>query len=253
MRLTTPWHFKCLLQTLVIAVAIGCIGAREPVAAQALAATDATFAFKPPAPVRLAYDVEGLIASSPYTGNAALWWTHDGKAYQSQLLIRKWGLALQTWTSQGKLGERGLEPDTFSSKRLGQAEIHAHFERPLGRIRFTAGTPDAALENGAQDQLSVFMQLASLWAGSKLPEAAGSTIRLQAVGDRYAEQWVFQVGPLETVKLASSSLQALKLAHAPTAERKQKLELWYAPRLQFLPIRIRITEPNGDYLDLTMV
>ncbi len=220
----------------------------SPLAAQT-AATDVAVTYKAPAPVRMAYDVEGVI-SSAYTGTAELVWSHDGKAYQSQLLIRKFGLTLQAWTSQGTLTERGLEPDKFTSKRLGQSEINARFQRSAGRISFSEGTPDAPLQAGAQDQLSVFMQLASLLAGNSAQGAAGKSIHLQAIGDRYAEQWTFKAGAPEMVKLANGPVSAIKFTHEPSAERKQRLELWYAPNLQFLPVRIRITESNGDYLDL---
>ncbi len=237
-------------------IASGCLHAcalmlalhTAPVAAQAPPA-EGTYSVRPPASVRVAYDVEGVI-SSPYSGSAELVWTQDGKRYQSQLLIRKFGLTLQAWTSQGSLSERGLEPDTFTSKRLGQAEIYAHFRRDAGRVRFSEGTPDAALQSGAQDQLSVFMQLASLLAGGIGQGAAGKTIRVQAIGDRYAEQWAFKASSAETIKLAAGSLQALKFTHEPTAERKQRLELWYPAANPTHPARIRITESNGDYLDL---
>lgn len=213
---------------------------------------DASYSVKAPAPVRIAYEVEGVIGS-PYTGSAELVWAHDGKRYQSQLLIRKFGLTLQAWTSEGALGERGLEPELFTSKRLGQSEINARFVRASSRIVFSAGTPDAVLQSGAQDQLSVFMQLASLLASNSTSRPGADTgpaISLQAIGDRYAEQWSFKAAKPEAVKLATGSVQAVKFTHEPTAERKQRLELWYAASQQFLPVRIRITESNGDFLDL---
>lgn len=231
-----------------VACIFSCILALSPAIAQT-ASADAAFSFKVPAPVRLDYDVEGVI-SSPYTGSAQLVWTHDGKRYESQLLIRKFGLTLQAWTSQGSLTERGLEPDKFISKRLGQSEVNARFQRTAGRVVFSEGTPQAPLQPGAQDQLSVFMQLASLLAAGRAPLTAGKAISLQAIGDRYAEQWSFKSGNPESIKIASGLVETLKFTHEPTAERKQRLELWYAPVFQFLPVRIRITETNGDYLNL---
>lgn len=229
-------------------LALACALLVVPASAQT-ASADAPISYKAPAPVRMAYDVDGVV-SSTYSGTAELVWTHDGKNYQSQLLIRKFGLTLQAWTSQGNLTERGLEPDKFTSKRLGQSEINARFQRSAGRVSFSEGTPEAPLQAGAQDQLSVFMQLASVLAGNSAQGAAGKSINLQAIGDRYAEQWTFKAGAPENVKLASGPVSAIKFTHEPNAERKQRLEIWYAPSLQFLPVRIRITESNGDYLDL---
>ena len=41
----------------------------------------------------------------------------------------------------------------------------------------------------------------------------------------------------------------LRLVRNPRREFDQKLEVWLAPGLAFLPARIRITEANGDYVD----
>lgn len=202
-----------------------------------------------PAPVRLSYDFEGVI-SSPYTGSAELLWQHEGGNYTSQLVVRKFGLSLQTWTSKGTLTAQGLEPLRFASKRLGKDEISANFVRPQGKVSFSAGTPEAPLEAGAQDQLSVFMQLASLLASKPPQWTPGKSVAFQAVGDRYAERWTFQAGALEPIKVPGGTFPAIKLTHEPTAERSQKLELWYVPSVGYLPLRIRITESNGDFLDL---
>ncbi len=202
----------------------------------------------PPA-VRLNYDFEGVI-STPYTGSAELLWQREGNSYTSQLVVRKFGLSLQTWTSKGAITAQGLEPQRFVSKRLGKDEISANFLRPQGKITFSAGTPEATLEAGAQDQLSVFIQLASVLAGEPQQWTAGKTVAFQAVGDRYAENWSFKAGALEPIKVPGGTFPAIKLTHEPTAERSQKLELWYVPSVGYLPLRIRITESNGDFLDL---
>jgi hypothetical protein len=202
-----------------------------------------------PPPVRLSYDLEGVI-STPYTGSAELLWQREGSTYTSQLLIRKFGLNLQTWTSTGTVGAQGLAPQRFASKRLGKEEVTAHFGRPPGKISFSANTPEALLEAGAQDQLSVFMQLASVLAGEPQQWVAGKSIAFQAVGDRYAERWSFKAGAPESIRVPGGTFPAIKLTHEPTADRSQKLELWYVPSVGYLPLRIRITESNGDFLDL---
>ena len=68
--------------------------------------------------------MDGLIGGSSYNGNAELVWTRDGKNYQTQLLIRKFGLTLQAWTSEGALGERG------------RAFVQAHHTYPVLAQRF---------------------------------------------------------------------------------------------------------------------
>ena len=208
-----------------------------------------TIRVRVPDSVHLAYRFEGVI-STPYSGSADLLWQREGAQYTSQLTIRVFGLNLQTWTSKGSITEQGLAPQQFRSKRLAQAETSAQFVRPQGTIRFSTNMPEATLQPGAQDQLSVFFQLSSLLAGEPQRWSAGQSIAFQAVSDLYAENWVFRIDAAETIQLPGGTFSAIKLTHEPNAERSQKLELWYVPSMGYLPLRIRIAESNGDFLDL---
>lgn len=212
-------------------------------------AQDSVHRFTFPASVRLNYEVDGKV-SSPFSAEAELRWIRDGDQYTSQLAVGKFGLNLQVWTSKGALTARGLEPARFDGKRLRGEGASVLFVRDQSKVTFSAGTPDVPLQGGAQDQLSVFMQLASLLAGEPTRWTPGKSISFQAIGDRYAENWTFAIGAQETIKVPGGEFPAVKVTHEPTAERSQKLELWYAPSLGFIPIRIRITEGNSDYLDL---
>jgi len=42
---------------------------------------------------------------------------------------------------------------------------------------------------------------------------------------------------------------ARKLVRNPRQEYDQKVELWLAPALGYLPVRMRITDSNGDFAD----
>ena len=46
---------------------------------------------------------------------------------------------------------------------------------------------------------------------------------------------------------------ALKLTRKPRREYDQKVEIWYAPALGYLPVRNRITQQNGDFIDQQLV
>jgi hypothetical protein len=207
-----------------------------------------TFSF--PAPVVLSFDVNGTVENYNYTGSAELRWEHDGKNYTSRLAVRKFGINLQSWTSKGELTADGVEPLRFGSKRGTGSEVAAHFVRDKNLIIFSANTPQVPLEVGAQDQLSVYMQLASLLAGENARWPAGKSIIFQAVGDRYAETWTFGIGAPETIKLPSGEMGAIRLTREANAERSQKVEIWYAPSKAYMPVQIRISQTNGDFLNL---
>ena len=42
---------------------------------------------------------------------------------------------------------------------------------------------------------------------------------------------------------------AFKLSRAPRREFDTRVELWYAPSMNYLPVRIRVTQANGDFVD----
>lgn len=220
--------------------------AQAPLATPALA--DATRPLPPatelPAPVRLKYAVTAN--KFPYSLNAELLWQHDSSSYNARLVFGAFGQS-RVQTSQGDLDPHGLAPTRFSDKY--RTELAAHFNRTLNKITFSANTPDAPLMTGAQDRLSVLVQLATLLASDPGGYPQATTITVQTAGPREASPWLFTVQAPEKLLLPGGEQDTLKLVRLPRRDYDQKVELWLAPALGYLPARIRITEHNGDYID----
>ena len=53
----------------------------------------------------------------------------------------------------------------------------------------------------------------------------------------------------EKLELPGGDLATVKLVRNPRREYDQKAEMWLAPSLSYLPVRLRITQPNGNYVD----
>ncbi|MCF8168559.1 MAG: DUF3108 domain-containing protein [Rhodoferax sp.] len=200
-----------------------------------------------PAPVRLLYDINGEIKGFPYIVKGDLSWQHDQKTYEARLEISHFLLGSRVQTSKGALSAQGLAPLRFGDKV--RSEVAAHFERSKGKVSFSANTPDAALQPGAQDQLSVFIQMAALLGGDPAQFRAGSRLSFQAVGPRSSDEWVFEVGATETLDLPGGSVAAVKLMRSPTSEFDSRGEIWFAPGMDYMPVRIRLTQANGDFAD----
>jgi hypothetical protein len=200
-----------------------------------------------PGSVRLKYDVKIEYKGIPVTFNGELLWLHDGKAYDARMEISLGLMGSIVQTSKGQLSAQGLEPTRFGDKR--RSEVAAHFERNKGLVVFSANTPDTPLLPGAQDQLSVFMQLASMVGGAPNRFPEGTQIPFQAVGPRSSEVWTFVVGSLETLALPGGSIKAMKVSRPPANEYSPRAEVWLAPELAYMPVRIRLTEANGDIVD----
>jgi hypothetical protein len=218
-----------------------------PVAAASEPASSAPPATAVPGSTRLKYDIAGVVRQLNYSARGELLWRHDGASYEARLEVGAFLLGSRVQTSRGQITPEGLAPKRFSDKV--RSEVAAHFERDKGKIIFSANTPEVALQPGAQDHLSVFMQLASLLAGAPARYPAGSAIELQAVGPRDAALWRFTVDGPETLQLPGGEQATLKLTRASGQSYDLKVELWLAPALGMLPARIRLTQDNGDFID----
>ncbi len=197
-----------------------------------------------PDSTRLRYQV--LSNNFPYSLNAELRWQHNSGRYEAQLEISAFGLS-RLQTSRGQITPDGLAPLRFSDKY--RSEVAAHFNREAGKVTFSANTPDLPLMAGAQDRLSIMMQLAARIAANPGAFPASSNLLVQTIGPRDGSNWLFTVGEKETLSLPGGELATLKLVRQPGQDFDQRLELWLAPALGYLPARIRITEFNGDYID----
>ena len=197
-----------------------------------------------PGSVKLVYKVEAN--KFPYSLNGELLWTQKGDHYQASLSFGAFGQT-RTQTSRGLVGAQGLAPERFADKF--RSEVAAHFNQAQAKVTFSANTPDAPLLSGAQDRLSVLIQLAALVASAPERFEAGTTLTIQTIGPRDADLWLFTVGQLETLTLPGGAVPGLKLTRNPRQLYDQQVDIWLAPQLGYLPARIRITEANGDFID----
>jgi len=219
----------------------------EPEPAAIAIAGTATRALTLPGSIRLSFNAVGKRGRLEYKAMGDMTWLHDGDSYDMRMEMGDWLIGKRVLSSTGKLTASGLAPTRFSDRF--RSERAAHFDRQQGRIVFSANTPQAVLMPGAQDQLSIFAQLAALVAGDPLAFPIGTMLTIQTAGPRDAEPWVFTVEREEMLYLPGGQVPALKLVRLPNKDYGQKVELWLAPELGFLPARIRIAFENGDYLD----
>lgn len=200
-----------------------------------------------PASTRLDYTMTGSAKGLSYHANAELLWHNTGSGYDARMTVSALFLGSRSLSSQGQLGPEGLAPKRFSDK--SRNEVAAHFEPDKGQISFSANTPTLPWVPGAQDRVSVFLQLGGMLAGQPERFAPGSSISLYTVGPRDADTWTFLVEAEEQLELPMGTLRALKLTRQPRREYDQKVEIWFAPALGYLPVRSKVTQHNGDFVD----
>ena len=203
-----------------------------------------------PAPIKLAFDVAGQAKKFDYQARAELVWQHDGTRYEARQEVSAFLVGSRTQRSTGLVTAQGLQPERFGDRN--RSERSAHFDYTRGRVTFSANTPEAVIGPGAQDRLSVFIQLAGLLAATPERFVPGTQLTLATVSATSADRWTFTVEAPETLNLPAGALPTLKLQRLPRRDYDQKAELWLAPSMGYLPVRIKITQANGDFADLRL-
>jgi len=200
-----------------------------------------------PASAKWVFDFVGESKGIRYSADGDMVWKHDGQQYQLRQEVRHLLLGARSQSSSGRLTEFGLQPERFGDKF--KQEVAAHFERSKGIVSFSANTPSQTLQDGAQDRLSLYLQLASLMQGNPEMRQLGQQIQLQVVSGRSAEVWAFAVTKQETLTLPIGSLPALKVSRLPLQQYDQTIDMWLSPTHGYLPVRVRIAQSNGDVLE----
>jgi hypothetical protein len=200
-----------------------------------------------PSSVRLSYKMTGLSRGLNYHANGELNWRREANRYESSMVVSAFLLGSRSMTSVGEVTADGLAPKRFGDK--ARNELAAHFDADKGKITFSANRPELPWQRGAQDRLSVFFQLAGLLAGQAGAVPTGTRIALYTVGPRDAETWTFIVESMENLNLPVGDIKALRVTREPLREFDQKIETWFAPSMSYWPVRIKITQSNGDFVD----
>lgn len=155
--------------------------------------------------------------------------------------------------SEGTLDAYGLAPTRFFEKRFRKDPTAANFDRPSRIIGFDGDKMTYPIRGGEQDRSSVQWQLAALARAAPEKFVPGSEWKFFVVGRRDAEVWTFRVVNRESIKTGIGSMEAVHLARAPQADGKaQRVDLWLAPAHDWYPVKLRISEDDGEYIEQTV-
>ena len=156
---------------------------------------------------------------------------------------------LLTQVSRGRLGENGLLPERYAEQRGRGGERGVHIDRERGRAEFSNGA-QVALEPGAQDRLSMLIQLGLI--GRAQPErlSAGQRLRLPEFGARSIHPAVFESLGDALLSTRQGDLRTVHLVRRPVdRQRDPEIDIWLGYDHQLMPVRIRLTDSRGRVLD----
>jgi Protein of unknown function (DUF3108) len=225
----------------------------EPASA---AASGAAAAFEWPASTRMSYLLTGNYRGE-VNGSAQVEWVRAGSRYQVHLdLLVGPSVApiiTRRMTSDGEITAEGLAP-----RRYDQDTKVVMRERNRRTITFEPGS--VVLANGerrdtvagVQDTASQFVQLTYVFSTRPELLRAGGTVDIPLALPHKIDVWTYDVIGEEVLDTPFGPLPSihLKPRRAPVKPGELSAEIWFAPQLRYLPVRIRIEQDADNYLDL---
>ena len=234
-----------------------------PTPAQAEAAAPAAEPLQPitPPPVPLAvgalppstllqYSLTGQERGLTYYANGELRWQHNPTDYEASLIIKAFLLGSRIFSSVGSVGANGLIPTRYADKWRG--ERATHFDADNKRIVFSSNKPTAELQPGAQDQVSLFVQLAAAMTGDPERFKPGTSVSIQTATVNEAVPWTLTMQAEEKLQIDDKPVPTSKWVCLPRGKYDTKVELWLSRTHAWMPVRIRITQVSGSFIDMTL-
>jgi hypothetical protein len=184
-----------------------------------------------------------------FFANATLQWTLDQNRYSAHAVVSALLLGQRSQTSEGSITPQGLSPERFIDASRRTREIAFDWEQRLaqreGQVIATS------LPDGAQDRLSAIVQLTVQLMNTPVQPTLQQEWSIPVVGFSGQEEWTFVYLGQSLQDLPAGKFVAWHLQRKPKPDdqRGTTVDLWLAPAQYFVPVRIRYTESNGDFVD----
>ncbi|HWI80593.1 DUF3108 domain-containing protein [Ramlibacter sp.] len=202
-----------------------------------------------PVDTRLNYRLGGRFRSGELHGGARVQWLRQDERYEVRIDIDITLLARLVLTSQGGVTPQGLKPDVYEElRRSGPRRATLREETILlgnGKV-----VPRPA---GVQDTASQFVELSHRFASGQEPLEAGRSVSFWMARPGGVDLWTYDVVGRETLRTPRlGEVEAVHLKPRPIANPRGNItaEMWFAPTLHYLPVRIKVNLDENTFVDL---
>jgi hypothetical protein len=220
-----------------------------PPASNALTAKVGDF----PPNTQINYTLTGQERGLTYHAFGSLKWQAQSnpstpKTYEAELRVRAFLVGSRVWRSVGSMTENGLAPLRYSDSWRG--ERAAHFEADQKKITFSGNTPSTELQPGAQDQVSLFIQMAATVSAKSFK--LGSELNVQTATARDAVNWTLTYKSDDSIEVDGNRLETQRWVCLPRGKFDRQIEMWLSQAHGGMPVRIKITQVSGNFIDMEM-
>ena len=203
-----------------------------------------------PLSTRLSYVLTGNYRG-PVAGQAQVEWLRQGRAYQVHLDVGIGPsfapLITRRMSSQGQLTAAGIAPQRYDEEtRRILGEPRRFSQAFLGGMRPGQRHP-------MQDSVSQFIQLTWLFLTTRETLEPGRRILLPLLLPSGPYDWEYEVVGEDLLDTSMGPLAAWHLKPRQAARSGDlAAEVWVAPSLQYLPVRLLIRQDADTYIDLML-
>lgn len=215
-----------------------CLAAASPAtgAAELDCGTNAPLA----ASVRLEYAVTATRSVLSLAGDGVFEYRRQGDSYTIDSSVTAVGIFEAQQSSIGSVRPDGLVPRKFTLRSSRREPRSIDFDWAARRVSFSHTGASEPTRPHMQDRLSLMMQLA--WRHRKEPRV--TEFELPVAGPRHVATYLFRSQGAETLTVPAGRFEAVKFErHKETGD--DELEVWLAPALCSLPVRLRFTDDKG--------
>lgn len=235
--------------------AVAAASAPEPDLASAAASTPA---FEWPASTRLSYRLTGWYRGEVHGQAEVQWLRLDAMRYQVHLSVSIGPaiapLMTRRMSSEGRITPAGLAPQRYeqlTTQIVGRDRQASMAFEPEG-IRLARGDR-VPYRVDVQDTASQFIQI--IWLLRTQPDLArkGQAMAFALALPNRVDDWVYEVAETAIEPTPVGPLETLHVKPRRRAEGGNlTAQMWYAPALQMLPVRIRIEQDADTWVDLRL-
>jgi hypothetical protein len=208
-----------------------------------------------PPSVALKYDVQGLRDGQKVYGSGKITWHNMGDRYRIDGNASVLFFTLLQFSSDGMLDDFGVSPTLYTEKRFHKTATDTRFEHARNTITFSSSDNQYPRPGDAQDRASIIWQLAAMGRGDPAVFSAGAGFDIFVAGVHDAEPWQVTVSGKEDLdmNIDGGPVSAWHLVRLPRpGSYDQKIDIWLAPQQQWYPVKIRYTESDGDFLEMSL-
>jgi hypothetical protein len=202
-----------------------------------------------PVDTRLNYRLGGMYRSGELHGDARVQWLRTGDHYESRVDIDVTFLASLVMTSQGDVTPQGLSPRAYEEVRRAGAR-HVRLEGDAVVLNDGRRVPRP---ERVQDTASQFVELSHRFSTGEEALGVGRSVNLWMARPGGVDLWTYDIVDRESLQLPDlGTVEAFHLKPRQLLNPRGNItaEIWFAPALQYLPVRIKVSLGESTYVDL---